>query len=206
MPQEICRGRKDGRISPMRASVARAAAGFAVLGLVFLNAAVARADADNPMWDKFMQSLGLKSQPDAQIHYSERSPLVVPPTRDLPPPTPDAVPAPNWPTDTKNTPSKQAKKDAVVPGTGPIQTPNPVVVKHWYNPSDWFNKEEYGTFPGEPVRADLTDPPQGYRTPSPTQPYGISPEGKPAQAKVSDFGYVPVTQGSQGSSQPDGSK
>ena len=40
-----------------------------------------------------------------------------------------------------------------MPGTGPIQTPNPPVVKRWYNPVDWFSKEEYGTFAGEPVRA-----------------------------------------------------
>lgn len=33
--------------------------------------------------------------------------------------------------------------------------------------------EEYVTFRNEPARANLTDPPAGYRTPSPNQPYGI---------------------------------
>ena len=46
--------------------------------------------------------------------------------------------------------------------------------KPWYNPMGWFNREEYASFPGEPVRQTLTDPPAGYRIPSPEQPYGIS--------------------------------
>ena len=41
---------------------------------------------------------------------------------------------------------------------------------------DWFKREEYATFAGEPSREDLTDPPPGYLTPSPDQPYGIGPE------------------------------
>jgi hypothetical protein len=36
--------------------------------------------------------------------------------------------------------------------------------------------EEYGTFAGEPQRGSLTEPPAGYRTPSPNQPYGIGKE------------------------------
>jgi hypothetical protein len=43
---------------------------------------------------------------------------------------------------------------------------------------DWFKKEEYGTFTGEPPRVSLTDPPPGYQTPSPDQPYGVAPEKK----------------------------
>ena len=37
----------------------------------------------------------------------------------------------------------------------------------------WAPKEEYQTFTGEPPRASLIEPPSGYRTPSPNQPYGI---------------------------------
>jgi hypothetical protein len=38
--------------------------------------------------------------PEYEINYSERSPLVVPPNRDLPPPiATDRLPAPNWPQD-----------------------------------------------------------------------------------------------------------
>ncbi|MBM3530035.1 MAG: hypothetical protein FJX62_18290 [Alphaproteobacteria bacterium] len=34
-------------------------------------------------------------------------------------------------------------------------------------------KEEYATFTREPARGSLTEPPVGYRTPSPNQPYGV---------------------------------
>jgi hypothetical protein len=35
------------------------------------------------------------------------------------------------------------------------------------------SKEEYATFDREPPRTSLTEPPAGYRTPSPIQPYGL---------------------------------
>ena len=53
--------------------------------------------------------------------------------------------------------------------------------------SIWRSKEEYGTFGGEPSRGNLTEPPSGYRTPSPNQPYGIGKqkwEYKPADPMV----------------------
>ena len=40
----------------------------------------------------------------------------------------------------------------------------------------WQSKEEYKTFGGEPPRTNLTEPPAGYRTPSPAQPYGVGKE------------------------------
>jgi hypothetical protein len=48
-----------------------------------------------------------------------------------------------------------------------------------------FNKEqeEIGRFTGEPPRTALTEPPPGYQTPSPDQPYGL---GKAAPAKATD--------------------
>jgi hypothetical protein len=38
------------------------------------------------------------------------------------------------------------------------------------------NKEESAPFTGEPARASLIEPPAGYRTPSPAQPYGVGKE------------------------------
>lgn len=35
-------------------------------------------------------------------------------------------------------------------------------------------EDEVGRFTGEPPRASLTDPPSGYQTPSPDQPYGVN--------------------------------
>jgi len=42
--------------------------------------------------------------------------------------------------------------------------------------SIWAPKEEYKPFTGEPPRVSLTEPPAGYRTPSPSQPYGVGRE------------------------------
>jgi len=43
---------------------------------------------------------------------------------------------------------------------------------------DMFKKEQYATFTGEPPRTSLTDPPSGYMTPSPDQPYGVGSDKK----------------------------
>lgn len=40
----------------------------------------------------------------------------------------------------------------------------------------WAPKEEYQTFTGEPPRTTLIEPPAGYRTPSPNQPFGVGRE------------------------------
>jgi hypothetical protein len=40
----------------------------------------------------------------------------------------------------------------------------------------WAPKEEYTAFTREPERSSLTEPPPGYRTPSPSQPYGVGKE------------------------------
>jgi hypothetical protein len=128
------------------------------------------------------------ADPNSDINYTERSPLVVPPSRDLPPPATTAgVPTTNWPAD----PAKRGKNSkgipAVVPDTA-VQTPNPPVEKPpWYNPMGWFDKEEYASFGGEPVRKNLTDPPAGYRVPSAQQPYGIGPDKNPKKASSNDF-------------------
>ena len=65
------------------------------------------------------------------------------------------------------------------PGTNDQSTPSELGAK---KPSifsfDWLKQEDYGTFTGEPPRVSLTDPPPGYQTPSPDQPYGIVPEKK----------------------------
>jgi hypothetical protein len=45
-------------------------------------------------------------------------------------------------------------------------------------------EQQVGTLAAEPPRARLVDPPAGYRTPSPTQPYGTTPRanaGKPTK-------------------------
>jgi hypothetical protein len=176
---------------------------------VAFDASLVRAGQDNDVtidetaWNKMMTRLGLRKAPGSEgdIDYTERSPLVVPRTRDLPPPgTVSAVPAaPDWPVDARKPRKRTVNKPGVVPDTA-VQTANPVWQKKpWYNPMGWFSREEYASFPGEPMRQTLTDPPAGYRIPSADQPYGISPEKKPAK-KVAGDGTT-VQTGKQASEQ-----
>jgi len=193
MPLDVNLGRKTSRARG-RTAFAQVVVVATSIGLAVTVAAPARAaddgEAQASAWAKFMQTLGLKKTPDAAgtdagINYTERSPLVVPPSRDLPPPASDSPPGGDWPKDPKQFKHTKAKP-GVVPDTA-VQTPNPPHEKKpWYNPSGWFDKEEYANFTGEPVRADLTDPPAGYRIPSPTQPYGIAPDKKPNKATVTN--------------------
>jgi hypothetical protein len=124
MPQDRVRNhklrnRRAGQTTPLRVTIKRAALGGALGALVVCaNMAAARAGDDNnagdePFTTKVMRTLGLKD-PAALgkgIDYSARSPLVVPPTRDLPPPVASAPPAvPNWPKDPDEV--QRAKKKA----------------------------------------------------------------------------------------------
>ncbi len=198
----------------------------AVLALMaFGHVSAARAGDDDmaskeSFSDKFWKNLGVKNPADTQydINYSERSPLVVPPTRNLPPPATNQATAPNWPKDPDVVKRKVKKDDKpviqqydraaeadralrpdelnnvsrdskVVPAPGTPEQSEPANKAKrnlfdfsWMNP----NKTETATFTGEPARASLTDPPPGYLTPSPDQPYGLVPEHK---------GYVPKTLG-----------
>jgi hypothetical protein len=180
--------------SGARARILRAALALALTALVAGHTSMARAgDDDNTAnesaWNRLMLRLGLKSPPGADVdvnNYTERAPLVVPPTRDLPPPEAAvAAPTPDWPKDPPKPHKTNKNKAAIIPDTA-VPTPNPVVVKKpWYDPTGWFDKEEYANFAGEPVRQNLTDPPAGYRIPSPTQPYGIGPDKKAAKTAPS---------------------
>jgi hypothetical protein len=213
----IADGENEGR-TLRRAKRTRVALGAAFAALVLCaNYSAARAgDDDNESpTDKFLRTLGLRDLGSTQyeINYSERSPLVVPPTRDLPPPVTSSVaPAPDWPKDPDVLRQRDAKKpaedkvvirqgDSVIederalrpdelnvgratptvtaPGVGEQSSPSQLgEPKRSFFSFDWLKKEEYGTFTGEPPRVSLTDPPPGYQTPSPDQPYGITPEKK----------------------------
>lgn len=88
------------------------------IGLV-MSAGAARAgddgDDDDDMTfeekliDNLMSGLGGKSMEKPGIEYRERSPLVVPPKLDLPPPASEAKAAPNWPKD----PDERRRKEAI---------------------------------------------------------------------------------------------
>jgi len=217
MPQHDIQSRDAGRQALMRTVRAATLAALCVSAC----AGMARAGDDDPnatqsagpsVYEKMLDVVGLGGQ--GTIQYGERSPLVVPPTRDLPPPGVNAPPAvPNWPKDPDVERSKQTKVKEK-PGPHPnwvIESSRPLRPDELRNPAgtapanpttpntelspadypdqierskksifsfDWFKKEQYATFTGEPARTSLTDPPVGYQTPSPDQPYGISPDKK----------------------------
>ena len=214
MPQHDTESRKPAGAPFRRARFGAALAIVALCG----SSAVAFAGDDTmssstSIYDEMMQIIGVGG--GSNINYSERSPLVVPPTRDLPPPAADAPPpVADWPHDPDIRRHAQAKAkerprphpdyavdlarpmrpdELNVPGgnastqgaaNGPDSADHP---EQDYQPpkknifsfgSEIFdhNKSEYGTFTGEPTRTSLTEPPPGYMTPSPDQPYGIGPE------------------------------
>lgn len=212
MPQDEFLGRNVGRSRPVRARLACAAGGTALAILVVCASGAARAgdddvSASSSIYDRLLEVIGVGGGPD--IQYGERSPLVVPPTRDLPPPQANAPPPlPNWPQDPDLARRKQAKQkvrpkprgDYVIESSRPLrpdelrgsgapaggggtatasaggaEVPRPKKSIFGFS---FFNKEEYATFTGEPARTSLTDPPPGYQTPSPDQPYGVGPEHK----------------------------
>jgi hypothetical protein len=163
------------------------------------------------LYNKFMDVVGL-NDPGADINYGARSPLVIPPTRNLPAPGSDAPPlVSDWPKDPDMTRSKHAKAkekpgphedwavslsqplrpdQLQVPGAhaagggGSYDSLDPDHPERLQHPEggvfglSWFKKQQYATFTGEPPRGSLTDPPPGYLTPSPDQPYGVGSEQK----------------------------
>lgn len=212
----------------------RAALVGAMSGLLIMGAlGIARAeDDDGEMADQkflrnFLTGLGLQrpGQVGEDIEFRERSPLVVPPTRDLPPPeTTSATQAnPAWPVDQDLRRRQEAKHERRRTGTAastweemsrqlppgelnrgaaaPDKSGEQGTVKNdeaYSNPlkpselgykGGMFSfgslfgssKEETAKFDKEPPRASLTDPPVGYRTPSPSQPYGVDKTAQPAK-------------------------
>ena len=165
------------------------------------------------------------------IDYRERSPLVVPPSRDLPPPQTDAMAAaknPAWPVDQdakraeelerkrkgtsgveefndwasgreltpaelrdidKRARASGAGRDRAVtrassvPGEDELK-PRELGFKGWTLKKFFGGKDQTETtdFIEEPVRETLIEPPAGYRTPSPDQPYGINKTKTPSKA------------------------
>jgi hypothetical protein len=199
---------------------------------LLLTGAARAADDEDSIDQKVMRSimdgLGFKRDGEATINYQERAPLVLPPSRALPPPEQvDAATAnnPAWPKDpdvarrkadaaaekNRNVSDEREREqnplrpDQLTPGGRPKK--KQVRTDDGYEPpasgfgnqllpsqlgatntTVWNSmfggkKEETAKFTGEPPRSSLTDPPPGYQTPSPDQPYGL---GKAAPPKPTD--------------------
>jgi hypothetical protein len=229
-PQCSVRGRKAHRNLVSHAAFAAALA----VALLYGNTAARAGDDDGPsVIGQIMHTLGFRSINDSYegIDYNERSPLVVPPTRDLPSPeTVNAAPAPNWPKDPDIARRQAAKKDSNKaryqkdyveqssrvlsrdeldrpggPGPNAAGDGDSTANSGMVDPHDkgakkglfsgisniFGKKEEYATFTGEPTRDSLTDPPPGYLTPSPDEPYGIGPnKGKYDVPTIANHGEL----------------
>jgi hypothetical protein len=177
------------------------AAAIAVLSL-------AGAPAQAQSFREIMEDIGLQKRKQEKMDFSERAPLVLPPSYDLPPPEEGGALAkanPNWPNDPDDVRAlEEAEREKV---------PQHLRRKYRENAAKDIYKiraqeREAGTAAStsraydttfdrdkvmspselkevrdnraaqpvqayvEPERARLTDPPAGYRSPSPSQPFG----------------------------------
>lgn len=170
---------------------------------------------DTKIIRNIMQGFGLRRDGEG-IEYRERSPLVVPPGRNLPPPETAGAAEANasWPVDPDekirrearqgNRASKEIvseeddrplrpaqlnripkKKSVAATGGDPDGRPlRPTELgssKNIWNMFSSGKETEVETFKGEPPRASLITPPQGYQTPSPNFPYGVNTKDAPVK-------------------------
>src|SRR6516225_9928388 len=192
---------------PKRLRRAAAAAAVALALALAWGAGSARADdpddenipLDSKLWRQFMKDLGLRRDGESGIDYRERAPLVVPPSRDLPPPRDEAEVAAKttaWPKDPDVARRKQelAAEKARLKGNLSVEEqmralrpdeldkPGRGTKTEKIFGSIWSTftpaKPEAAPFTGEPPREAMTAPPSGYQTPSPNYPYGIGVQDK----------------------------
>ena len=173
------------------------------------------------------------------IDYRERSPLVIPPSRDLPPPQASGASLrnPAWPQDpdrkvvvrttkanARATPEDPGTDSALTPDelrrgadaraarvtdpsktTGSLEeanmgrqmTPTQLDSKGIFNMDALMGRHlnESAKFEREPSRSALTQPPPGYQTPSPNQPYAAGKDG--SGWKIPSILDRPLGQGDQ---------
>jgi hypothetical protein len=209
MGDSMTRPDRNHRLNRVALAAPLAIAIMMLMGLGDIRAADDDEDAlpDQKFFQGVLKGLGLRRDGDG-IEYRERSPLVLPPGRELPPPETEASlkPSASWPKDPDVEYAKQVKAARARPNinpedqrplrpseysvaappsrsTAPDGKPDSGIFGRPLSPTElgtqgifkplWGSKEEYSTFTGEPARSSLTEPPPGYRTPSPNQPYGV---------------------------------
>jgi hypothetical protein len=185
----------------------RQAALGAALGLIALTAiapGIARAEdsgGDGGILGSMLKGLGIGGE--NRIEYRERPPLVVPPTRDLPPPQTSAtVRDPNWPLDPKSaqpqkkgtqvrdldritTPQRPVEPSVAGSGapapsaggpdtTAAIPSSQPAASSGFFGNLFSSSDRAAGPVVSVPARKSLTQPPPDYESPSPSQPYGTT--------------------------------
>jgi hypothetical protein len=164
-------------------------------------------NADKKLLNTILKPLGLGGDSAPPIEYRERSPLVVPKGRDLPPPGKVAKGA-DWPVEPEtkarkkesaelgSTGRKGQQYDASRPISGTAEVwkngdtgtwadetkakKEPDFFKMLFSGSLQGTWEENTKFEGESPRTSLVQPPAGYLTPSPAAPYGATKRGDSA--------------------------
>jgi hypothetical protein len=209
----------------LKKHVSRLALGSA-LGLIVLTGiapGVARAEdsGESGLFGSVLKSLGLGGE--NHIEYRERPPLVVPPTRDLPPPQTAATARdPNWPVDPKSAqpPKKgtqvrdldriavpQRPLEPGVAGSAPAGGPDttaaippsqPAATSGFFGNLFSSSDRPAGPIMGAPSRKSLTQPPPDYESPSPSQPYGGAPPPAASARPATPEGALQTAPGASG--------
>jgi hypothetical protein len=199
-------------IRMMPPCLCRAAGGAFALALLATTVLPAVAQDDDLTFEQRMIRKLMGGGEGAGIDYRERSPLVIPPSRDLPPPesTANVEHTPSWPKDpdkaagrasggpmsadyneresSRNLSRRELRRGTIASKTGPqapVVTLGDAQSGRALLPSEYNSGEtpslfgmfklgrssKPAVFKGEPPRTSLIEPPTGYRTPAPTQPY-----------------------------------
>lgn len=215
---------REGRQPPIRQKGTEATAMKALLAVLAASAVLSTATlpAQAEGFRDLMEDLGVQKRKQYNIDYSERAPLVLPPSTDMLPPPEDsgslAAVNPNWPTDPDEAAAAKLLEEEKIPQhlrrkykenkTKEIYKFNAQAREERgaeqaraYDTNFDRNKvlspqelkevrdERANAAPAasayvEPERKRLTDPPPGYRTPSPAQPFG---PGEKEQARRSGW-------------------
>jgi hypothetical protein len=184
------------------------AGALGLIALAGIAPGVARAQdsGDSGLFGSMLKSLGIGGENN--IEYRERPPLVVPPTRDLPPPqTSGTARGPNWPVDPKSAdlrkkgdqirdldklPAPQRPVEPSVAGAGApnpsagttaaIPPSQPAASTRLFGRLFMSNEPPAGAPISVPTRKSLTEPPPDYESPSASQPYGTATPAAPAKS------------------------
>jgi hypothetical protein len=88
-----------------------------LIGAAFAGAAISGARAEDSIFADVLSTIGMLPSSHAAIEYRERAPLVLPPSRDLPPPEAPATTDASWPKDPDVERARRDIEDEKLPAT-----------------------------------------------------------------------------------------
>ncbi len=193
-------------VKPIMQVALTAALGLAALAGIAPGTARAQS-GESTLFGSVLKSLGIGGENN--IEYRERPPLVVPPSRDLPPPQAAGTARnPNWPVDPQAADAQ--KKGAQVRDLdrmAPNGSNDSTAIPSSQPASGGFlsnifggSSKQAGPIGIPPARKNRTDPPRDYQSPSPSQPYGIVSPAPPAKSTTPESALQTTQPGAPGSS------